>query len=43
MVNIFIAEDDKDDYLLLQEAIEDVLPKSNIEHSLDGKAFLQSL
>ncbi len=43
MVNIFIAEDDKDDFLLLKEAIEDTLPKFNLEHSLDGKAFLQSL
>ena len=43
MLNIFIAEDDKDDFLLLKEAIEDILPKFNLEHSVDGKAFLQSI
>jgi CheY-like chemotaxis protein len=43
MVNILIAEDDKDDFLLLKEAIEDTLPKFNIEHSVDGITFLQSL
>jgi CheY-like chemotaxis protein len=43
MVNILIAEDDKDDFLLLKEAIEDALPKFNIEHSVDGITFLQSL
>jgi CheY-like chemotaxis protein len=42
MVNILIAEDDKDDFLLLKEAIEDALPKFNIEHSVDGITFLQS-
>ncbi len=42
-VNIFIAEDDRDDFLLLMEAIETVLPKFNVNHSRDGKAFLQSL
>jgi PleD family two-component response regulator len=43
MVNIFIAEDDRDDFLLLKEAIEVALPKFRIQHSLDGKTFLQSL
>lgn len=43
MVNIFIAEDDKDDFLLLTEAIKTVLPKFNVNHSADGKSFLQSL
>jgi CheY-like chemotaxis protein len=43
MVNIFIAEDDNDDFLVLKEALEDVLPKFSITHSKDGKAFMQSL
>lgn len=43
MLNICIAEDDKDDFLLLKEAIEVSLPRFNIDHSVDGKAFLQSL
>lgn len=43
MLNIYIAEDDRDDFLMLKEAIEDVLPKFNIEHAVDGKAFLQLL
>lgn len=42
-VNILIAEDDKDDFLLLREAIENVLPKFNITHSRDGKEFLQAM
>lgn len=43
MVNIYIAEDDRDDFLLLEEALENILPKFNINHSRHGKAFLQSL
>lgn len=43
MLNISIAEDDNDDFSLLKEAIADVLPKFNIEHSIDGKRFLDSL
>ncbi|TDH29270.1 response regulator [Segetibacter sp. 3557_3] len=43
MINIAIAEDDKEDFLLLKEAIETVLPKINIIHSKDGQLFLQSL
>lgn len=43
MVNIAVAEDDKDDFLMLTEAIENVLPKFNITHSSDGLAFLQSV
>jgi CheY-like chemotaxis protein len=43
MLNIFIAEDDKDDFLLFKEAMENILPKVNLNHSVDGKAFLQSV
>jgi CheY-like chemotaxis protein len=43
MLNIYVAEDDSDDFLLLKEAIEDALPKFNMQHSVDGKAFLESL
>jgi CheY-like chemotaxis protein len=43
MVNIHIVEDDKDDFLLLKEAIEHVLPKFCLNHSSDGKTFLQSV
>jgi DNA-binding response OmpR family regulator len=43
MVNIFIAEDDSDDFLLLKEAIQTILPKFNILHSINGKAFLNSI
>jgi DNA-binding response OmpR family regulator len=42
-VNIFIAEDDQDDFSLLKEAIETVLPAFNVVHSRDGMTFLQSL
>jgi CheY-like chemotaxis protein len=42
-VNILIAEDDKDDFLLLQEAIEEVLPKFNIAHCKDGKQVVQKM
>jgi CheY-like chemotaxis protein len=42
-VNILIAEDDKDDFLLLKEAIEEVLPTFNIDHSSDGQTFLQKI
>lgn len=41
MVNIAVAEDDKDDFLMLKEAIENILPKFNITHSSDGSTFLQ--
>lgn len=40
-VNILIAEDDRDDFQLLKEAIENVLPKFNITHSRDGREFIQ--
>lgn len=43
MVNIFIAEDDQDDFMLLQEAIQSSLPKFNLQHFVDGKAFLNSI
>jgi CheY-like chemotaxis protein len=43
MVNIAIAEDDNDDFLLLKEAIEKVLPKFNLTHSKDGRSFLESI
>jgi DNA-binding response OmpR family regulator len=42
-VNILIAEDDKDDFQLLREAIENVLPKFDITHSRDGKEFSQAI
>ena len=43
MVNIAIAEDDNDDFLLLKEAIEQVLPKFNLSHSKDGRTFLHTI
>lgn len=43
MVNILIAEDDKDDFLLLQEALEKVLPEFHITHSQNGKEFLKQI
>ena len=42
-VNIHIAEDDRDDFLALKEAIEEVLPKFNISHSRNGQEFLQKI
>ena len=42
-VNIFIAEDDQDDFSMLKEAIETVLPSFNVTHSRDGSTFLLSL
>jgi CheY-like chemotaxis protein len=39
-VKILIAEDDKDDFLQLQEAIEEVLPKFDIHHSKNGREFI---
>jgi CheY-like chemotaxis protein len=42
-VNIHIAEDDKDDFLMLKEAIEEVLPKFNIDHSKNGRELLESI
>ena len=43
MVNILIAEDDKDDFLLLEEAIENILPDYTITRSCNGKELLQRL
>ena len=43
MVNIYIAEDDYDDFLLLKEGINEVLPKFNIKHTTNGKSFLDSI
>lgn len=42
MLNIFIAEDDNDDFEIFKEAIEHILPKFNLLRSSDGKAFLES-
>ncbi|HEX8462876.1 MAG TPA: response regulator [Segetibacter sp.] len=42
-VNIHIAEDDRDDFLLLNESIEAVLPKFNISHSRNGQEFLEKI
>jgi PAS domain S-box-containing protein len=43
MVNIFIAEDDKDDFLMLEEAIENILPETNITRSRNGRELLQTI
>lgn len=43
MVNIIIAEDDNDDFLMLKETLEQLLPKFHLKRFLDGKAFSQSL
>lgn len=40
-INILIADDDKDDALLLTEALGDVLPSSNCIHTVDGIAALR--
>jgi len=42
-MNILIAEDDRDDFLMLEEAIENILPDFNITHSRDGKDLLQKI
>ncbi len=36
-VNILIAEDDKDDFLLLKEAIQEVLPKFDLDRCTNGQ------
>ena len=43
MVNILVAEDDRDHFLLLEEAIENTLPSYHITHSRDGKECLQNI
>ena len=43
MVNILVAEDDRDHFLLLEEAIENTLPSYHIIHSRDGKECLQKI
>lgn len=43
MVNILIAEDDREDFLLLEEAIENTLPRYCITHTRDGAAFLKKI
>lgn len=40
-VKILIAEDDKDDFLQLQEAIEEVLPKFDIDHMRNGRDLIR--
>jgi len=43
MVNILVAEDDRDHFQLLEEAIDSTLPQYRITHSRDGKDFLQMI
>ena len=43
MVNIFIAEDDKDDFEMLEEAIENILPESQINRARNGRELLQHI
>jgi PAS domain S-box len=43
MINVLIVEDDRDDFLLLEEALEDVLHHPQIDHSRDGKDLLQKI
>jgi PAS domain S-box-containing protein len=43
MINILIVEDDGDDFLLLEEALGDVLHQPQIAHSRDGKDLLQKI
>jgi PAS domain S-box-containing protein len=43
MVNILVAEDDSDHFLLLEEAIENTLPQYMITHSRDGKDLLKRI
>jgi DNA-binding NtrC family response regulator len=42
-INILIADDDKDDALLLTEAVHDILPSANCIHVLDGIAALRHI
>jgi CheY-like chemotaxis protein len=42
-INILIADDDKDDALLLTEAIQDILPSANCIHVVDGIAALRHI
>lgn len=43
MVNILVAEDDRDHFLLLEEAIESTLPRYRISHTRDGRELLQKI
>jgi PAS domain S-box-containing protein len=43
MVNILVAEDDRDHFLLLEEAIENTLPQYSITRSRDGRELLQKI
>jgi PAS domain S-box-containing protein len=43
MVNILVAEDDRDHFLLLEEAIENTLPHFHITHSRDGRELLRKI
>src|SRR3712207_5227889 len=43
MANIVIAEDDREDFLMLEEAIESTLSQFRISHSRDGKELLQKI
>jgi response regulator RpfG family c-di-GMP phosphodiesterase len=42
-VKISIAEDDIDDFLQLHEAIEEVLPKFDIDHFRNGRDFSRAI
>jgi CheY-like chemotaxis protein len=42
-INILIADDDRDDALLLTEALQDILPSSNCIHVTDGIAALRHI
>ncbi|MCW3078945.1 response regulator [Segetibacter sp.] len=42
-INILIADDDKDDALLLTEAILDILPSGQCTHVIDGIAALRHI
>jgi CheY-like chemotaxis protein len=42
-VNILIAEDDRDDYELLKEAIHHVLPKFNVQRAEHGEELLKAI
>ena len=43
MLNILVAEDDPDDFLLFKEALSEVLPNFNITHALNGLECLNIL
>ncbi len=43
MINILIADDDKDDAALLSEALKDILPSCNCIHVRDGIAALRHI